>query len=228
MEDGYIKLSKHMVNEDIHEYVKEVTKEFRDGFEELRKYPKSVTVFGSSRITPQSPHYKTAQELAGRIVKETGYAIITGGGPGIMAAANLGAKEAQGHSVGFTITLPHEQHTNPYTTSSVHSNYFFARKTMLTFAAEVYIFFPGGYGTFDELFSILTLIQTDKIPKVPIILIGTDFWNPFKEFITKNLLEKYGTIVPADLDLFTITNSQDKVLEIIKTAKVSEWWKDTD
>ena len=226
--EKHIKLSKHIINQDIHDYLNAVTKEFREGFDELKKYPKSVSIFGSSRTTPQSPHYRAAHELAERIVKETGYAIITGGGPGIMAAANLGAQEAQGNSVGFTITLPHEQHTNPYTTSTIQSNYFFARKTMLTFAAEVYIFFPGGFGTFDELFSILTMIQTDKIPRVPIILMGKDFWTPVKDFLKANMLDKHHTIDANDLELFTITDSQDKVLEIIKTAPVSQWWQKAD
>lgn len=226
--DRHIKLSKHIINQDIHDYLNAVTKEFRDGFAELRKYPKSVSFFGSSRSTPQSPHYRAAHELASRIVKETGYSVITGGGPGIMAAANLGAQEAGGNSVGFTINLPHEQHTNPYTTASIQANYFFTRKTMLTFAAEVYVFFPGGFGTFDELFGILTLIQTQKIPRVPIVLMGKDFWTPLKDFIKLHMLERHHSISADDLDLFVITDSTDKVLEIIKTAPVSEWWKDTD
>lgn len=226
--DKHIKLSKHLINQDIHDYINGVTKEFREGFDELKKYPKSVSIFGSSRATPVNPHYRQAHALAHRIVTETGYAVITGGGPGIMAAANLGAQEAKGHSIGFTITLPFEQHTNPYTTSSISSNYFFARKTMLTFAAEVYVFFPGGFGTFDELFSILTLIQTKKIPTVPIILMGKDFWNPLRDFLAANMIEKHHTIELHDLDLFTITDSEDRIIEIVKNAHVSEWWQKAD
>ncbi len=223
-----MKLSRHIINKNTHDHINAIAKEFREGFEELKKYPKSVTIFGSSHSTPASSHYREAQELAYRIVKETGYTIITGGGPGIMAAANLGAQEAKGNSVGFTIHLPHEQRINPYMTSTIHEDYFFTRKTMLSFAAEVYVFFPGGFGTFDELFSILTLLQTKKIPPVPLILMGKDFWNHFKTFITINMLEKHHVIAPEDLNLFTITDSADEVLKIIKTAPVSEWWKEMD
>lgn len=226
--EKHLKLSMRIINQDIDDLTNSIAKEFREGFEELKKYPKSVTIFGSSNSTPLSPHYREAQELAYRIVKETGYSIITGGGPGIMAAANLGAQEAKGNSVGFTINLPNEQHTNPYTTSTIHLNYFFTRKMMLAFAAEVYIFFPGGYGTFDELFSILTLLQTEKMPAVPVILMGKDFWNSFKTFIETNMLEKHHTVDPRDLELFIITDSADKVLEIIKAAPVSNWWKNND
>ncbi len=223
-----MKLSKHLINQNIHDHINAITKEFREGFEELKKYPKSITIFGSSHSTPASSHYREAQELAYRIVKETGYTIITGGGPGIMAAANLGAQEAKGQSIGFTITLPNEQRTNPYTTSSIHADYFFTRKMMLTFAAEVYIFFPGGFGTFDELFSILTLLQTKKIPPVPVILMGKDFWNPLHAFITTNMLGRHHVIAPEDMNLFTITDSADKILEIIKKAPVSNWWEHSD
>lgn len=224
----HFKLSKHIINQNIHDHLNEISKEFRAGFEELKKYPKSVTIFGSSHSTPASSHYRAAQELAYKIVKETGYAVITGGGPGIMAAANLGAQEARGDSVGFTITLPNEQHTNPYTTSVVHSNYFFSRKVMLAFSAEVYVFFPGGYGTFDELFGILTLIQTGKIPTVPIILMGKDFWNPFKTFISSNMLDSHHFIAPEDIEIFKITDNPDEIVKIIKAAPVSEWWKQMD
>ncbi len=223
----HLRLSKHKINKDIHDHMNEITKEFREGFEELKKYPKSVTICGSSRATPMNPHYRIAQELAFRIVKELGYSVVTGGGPGIMAAANLGAQESHGNSVGFTINLPHEQHNNPYITNRTHLNYFFVRKALLTFSAEAYIFLPGGYGTMDELFSILTLIQTDKIPKIPIILIGKDFWNPLKDFLKTQLLDKHHTIDHSDLDLFIITDSMDKVIEIIKNAPVSNWWEKT-
>lgn len=224
----HFKLTKHSINQNIHNHIEEITKEFRSGFEELKKYPKSVTIFGSSHTVPASPHYRQAQELAYRIVKELDYSVITGGGPGIMAAANLGAQEAQGNSVGFTIELPHEQHTNPYTTSTVNSNYFFTRKAMLAFAAETYIFFPGGYGTFDELFSILTLIQTQKIPVVPVVLVGKEFWTPLKNFMSQQMLEKNSAISHHDLELFTITDDMDKVMGIIKAAPISKWWEKYD
>ena len=222
------KLSAKKIHKNIDEHIKEIVKEFQVGFKHLEKYPKSVTIFGSSHSTPHSPHFREAQELAYRIVKELGYSIITGGGPGIMAAANLGAQEAGGDSLGFNIDLPHEQHINPYTNSSIHFKYFFIRKTMLTFSAEAYVFLPGGFGTFDELFSILTLIQTNKIPRVPIILLGGDFWNTFKSFMISNMLEKHHSIDNSDLELFTITDSVDKTMEIIKNAPVSNWWDTED
>lgn len=221
-------LSKHEINKNIDEHIAEITKEFRDGFEALKKYPKSVTIFGSSHSTPASPHYRAAQELAYRIIKELDYSVITGGGPGIMAAANLGAQEAHGNSVGLTIDLPHEQHTNPYVTSGVDFKYFFARKSMLFFSAEAFVFFPGGLGTFDEFFGIITLIQTGKIPRVPVILMGKDFWNPLKDFMKTYMLEEHHAIDPGDLDLFVITDNADKVMEIIKKAPVSNWWENAD
>src|SRR4051812_30719339 len=127
------KLTKHEISKNIHDHLNEIMKEFRVGFEELRKHSKSVTILGSTHSTPASSHYKQAQELGYRIAKELGYAIVTGGGPGIMAAANLGAKEADGISLGITIHLPHAQLTNPYTTTTIDFDYFFVRKTILTF-----------------------------------------------------------------------------------------------
>lgn len=226
---GHLKLTKQeILDQNINDHIREIGEEFRSGFEELKKYPKSVTIFGSSHATPANPHYRLAHELANRIAKELNYAVITGGGPGIMAAANLGAQEANGNSVGLTIDLPHIQHTNPYTTSTVNSHYFFTRKTLLAFSAEAYVFFPGGYGTFDELFNILTLMQTRKIPKVPIILIGKEFWNNLKNFMTKHMLDEYGYVTHHDLELFTIIDNLDKVMEIIKAAPISKWWENYD
>ena len=219
------KLSAQEINQNIHEHIEEISREFKNGFEELKKHPKSVTIFGSSHSTPASPHYRQAQELAYKIVKELGYTIITGGGPGIMTAANLGAEEAQGNSLGFVIDLPSEQHKNAYLNTSVSFKYFFSRKAMLAFSAEAYVFFPGGYGTFDELFSIITLVQTNKIPRIPIILVGKDFWNAFKDFMKAYMLEKHHAIESADLDLFIITDNTNKVIDIIKTAPVLKWWE---
>ncbi len=218
------KISKHDINKNVHDHLNEIMKEFRAGFDELKKHPKSVTILGSTHTTPASSHYKAAQELGNKIVKELGYAVVTGGGPGIMAAANLGAHEAQGQSIGFTIHLPHAQLTNPYTTSAVDFRYFFVRRTILTFASEACVFFPGGYGTLDEFFEIITLIQTKKIPRIPIICVGKDFWNPFKQFLTEHSLGHHHAITPDDLELFTITDNLNQVIEIIKKAPVSEWW----
>jgi uncharacterized protein (TIGR00730 family) len=219
-------LSKRNIHEgEIDRHIERITHEFRDGFEFLRKYPKSVTVFGSSMTHNDAETYKKAEELCGRIVKEINYAVITGGGPGIMEAANKGAYEADGMSAGLNISLPHEHITNTFVRHSLKFSYFFSRKTMLAFAAEAYVFFPGGYGTFDELFGVLTLIQTDKIPRVPIILIGSDFWNPLKTFLVDTMLKKYHNIDDKHIELFEITDSLDRAMEIIKSAPLSEWWR---
>ena len=218
------KLTDKEVDENIEEYIETITEEFREGFKFLKKYPKTVSIFGSARLTPASSHFDDAKKLAGRIVKELGYSIITGGGPGIMEATNQGAHEAKGDSIGFDIELPNEQNKNAYVLHSVHFRYFFARKAMLTFSAEAFVFFPGGFGTFDELFSILTLIQTNKIPRVPVILFGKDFWQPLKEFINAHMLTQHHTISPEDMNSFVVTDSTDATIKIIKDAKVSEWW----
>jgi hypothetical protein len=218
--------SKNDIHEgEIEKHIDRITHEFRDGFEFLKKYPKSVTVFGSSQAKSGDGSYKTAEELTGRIVRETGYAVLTGGGPGIMEAANKGAYEADGMSLGLNISLPHEHITNVYVRHSLKFSYFFSRKTMLMFAAEAYVFFPGGYGTFDELFGVLVLIQTGKIPRVPVILIGSKFWNPLKSFLEETMDHSYHTIEHNDLNLFEITDSLDRAIEIVKKAPISEWWR---
>jgi uncharacterized protein (TIGR00730 family) len=219
-----------LVRSDIHQrevetHLSRINREFADGFDFLSRYPKSVTVFGSSLASRDSEHYKRAYELARRVAAELHYAILTGGGPGIMEAANKGAYEAEGVSLGLNISLPHEHSINHYVTRSMKFAYFFSRKAMLSFAAEAYVFFPGGYGTFDELFSVLTLIQTGKIPRVPVILMETHFWNPLDSFIKKTMLETYAAIDERDLNLFHITDSVDDALDIIKQAPVSEWWR---
>jgi len=216
------------INKEIDSHIQEISREFKQGFEFLKKYPKSVTIFGSARSTIESSHYNDAYALASKITKETGYTIITGGGPGIMESANKGAYDAKGNSVGLNIILPHEQKINPNVTDSLHFNYFFIRKPMMMFAAEAYIFFPGGFGTFDELFGLLTLIQTNKIPKVPVILVGKDFWMPVKELVRNQMLNRHHTISKEDLDLLFITDSHDLVIKIIKKAPVSEWWSQLD
>ena len=221
-------LTVEKINKNIDGHINDISKEFKDGFEFLKKYPKSVTFFGSSRLTPASSHYNDAKRLAGKIVNELKYTIITGGGPGIMEAANFGANEAGGESIGLNIVIPSEQHTNQYTNGGIKFDYFFTRKTMLNFAAEAYIVFPGGFGTFDELFGILTLIQTKKIPSVPIILFGKDFWNPLKDFLIKTMIEQHHTIDEKDLNLFVITDSVETAVKIIREAPVSTWWKIID
>ncbi len=192
--------------------------EFERGFEAIRRYPKSVTIFGSARLDENSKYSKQATELARRIAEE-GYAITTGGGHGIMGAAHKGAYLANGQSLGINIELSHEQTMNKYITDYVEFHHFFSRKVILTYSAEVFIYFPGGFGTMDELFEILTLKQNNKIPNIPVILFGSKFWNPFKKFIEKNLL-KNSTISRRDLDLFIITDDIDRAVKIVKYAKI--------
>jgi len=197
--------------------VSRIAKEFSRGFKFIKKYPKSVSFFGSSRFEEDNPHYQKAKDVAEKL-SEMGYAIVTGGGPGIMQAANHGAYETGGASIGLNIRLPHEQVANPYVKDSVDFYYFFSRKVTLSFSAEAYIYFPGGYGTLDEFFEILTLVQTHKIPKVPIILVGSDFWNPLNEFIKNHLLREYRAISPGDMDLYKIVDDEEEIVEIVKNA----------
>jgi len=210
---------------EIETHLERIHREFADGFDFLSKYPKSVTIFGSSLAAHDSEHYKMAYELGKNIAEDLKYAVITGGGPGIMEAANKGAYDVGGVSIGLNISLPHEHSINPYVTHSMKFAYFFSRKTMLSFAAEAYVFFPGGFGTFDELFSVLTLIQTGKIPKVPVILMDSKYWNPVRKLIEKTMLEDFHAIEARDLNLFHIIDSVDEVVGIIKKAPVSEWWR---
>ena len=205
-------------HQDIEEHIAHITTEFRKGLEFVKKYPKSVTIFGSSRLTVASSHYHDAEKLAERIVRELGYSITTGGGPGIMEAANKGAREAGGKSIGINIKLPTRQHVNGYVSDSIDFDYFFSRKMILAYSAEAFVFFPGGYGTMDELFEILTLIQTEKTEKVPVILFGKDFWIPFKDFLIKEIMDKHHSIEQKDLDFFTITDSIEETINIIQKA----------
>jgi uncharacterized protein (TIGR00730 family) len=189
--------------------------EFVQGFELLREHGLAATFWGSARLAPSDPYYKAAEELAAKLAKD-GYSIISGGGPGIMEASNVGAFKVGGKSVGLNIQLPFEQKLNPYTTDSLDFDFFFSRKVMLTFASEVYVYFPGGFGTFDELFEILTLIQTKKIERIPVLLYGADFWEPFVELFKKQMLLKYQTISPEDLELFVVVDSVGEAYKYIK------------
>ncbi len=214
-----IPLTQKEIEKSLNERNNRVLKEFKEGISAIRKYPKSVTFFGSARTKPTEKYYKMAESLAGKICSE-GYAVVTGGGPGIMEAGNKGSKNACGTSIGFNIVLPFEQVINPYVTHGIDFHYFFTRKVAMTFSSESYIYFPGGFGTLDEFFEIITLIQTRKITKVPVILVGSDFWNPLLKFIKETLLEKFNTISKKDLDLFIITDDEDEVVKIVKKAKM--------
>lgn len=195
--------------------IKKINKEFTQAFTLLKEHNNTVTFFGSARTPSNNEHYKTARILADMIVKKTGASIVTGGGPGIMEAANRGAADENGVSIGMTIQLPYEQATNGYVNRSVDFYYFFSRKVALSFAARAYIYFPGGFGTLDELFEILTLKQTKRIKQIPVILVGSDFWNPLDEFIKATLLKEHQTISEEDVDLYCITDDLHEVVRIV-------------
>jgi uncharacterized protein (TIGR00730 family) len=188
--------------------------EFVQGFELLRDTGLAATFWGSARLKPDDKYYKAAEELAAKLAKK-GFAIISGGGPGIMEASNVGAFKVGGKSVGLNIQLPFEQKLNPYTTQSLNFDFFFSRKVMLTFASEVYIYFPGGFGTMDEFFEIVTLIQTRKIERLPILLYGKEFWEPLLRFFEQDMMKKFHTISPEDLSLFQLVDTVDDAYKYI-------------
>ena len=192
------------------------------GYNLIKKYPASVSILGSARFPEDNRYYKTARSLGYRIAKELKYAVVTGGGPGIMEAANRGALEAGGASLGITIKLPREQETNKYLTESADFEYFFDRKALLFFAAEAFVYFPGGFGTLDEFFELVTLIQNKKINNRPVILIGREFWEPVLELIDEKLSKEYKTIDVADVKIYKIVDSEDEAIEIIKNAEYRE------
>jgi uncharacterized protein (TIGR00730 family) len=191
-----------------------IMSEFVSGFELLRNHGLAVTFWGSARIEPGNPYYKAAEELAAKLAKK-GFSVISGGGPGIMEASNVGAFKVGGKSVGLNIQLPFEQKLNPYVTESLSFDFFFSRKVMLAFAAEAYVYFPGGFGTLDELFEILTLVQTKKIAPIPIVLIGSDFWNPLLTWFEKELLKKHKVISKEDLELYKVFDSIEEAYKYI-------------
>jgi len=193
-----------------------VLAEFVDGFERLNKIGPCVSVYGSARTKPGQKYYEDTVALAQELVKE-GFGIISGGGPGIMEAANKGAHIAGGVSVGLNIELPFEQGGNEYVDHDKHINhrYFFVRKVMFVKYSQALIAMPGGFGTLDELFETITLIQTNKITKVPVILYGSDFWSGLKTWIDETLLQKFGNISPNDLDLMPIVDTKEEVIKII-------------
>ena len=191
-----------------------IAEEFRTGFDAVDSIDRpAVTIFGSARVREDDPIYQRAQDL-GRRFAEAGLAVVTGGGPGVMEAANRGAHEAGGLSVGFNIDLPHEQHHNPYLDIGVTFRHFYARKTMLVKAAEGFIMFPGGFGTLDELFEALTLIQTGKVLDFPVVLFGRDHWEGLLGWIRDRLLPE-GFINAEDIDLLYVTDDPEEAVETI-------------
>lgn len=199
-----------------------INEEFRRGLAFIKQYPKTVTFFGSARFDPEHDCYKKAYTLANKISKELGFSIVTGGGPGIMEAANKGAYDAGGDSLGLNIDLPKEQVLNPYVKDSVEFYYFFVRKVVLSFSASAYVIFPGGFGTMDEFMEILELVQTRKMPSVPLILVGEEYWRPLDMYFKNTFLMEYKTINVEDTDLYTITDDEQKIMEIIKKVPVKD------
>ena len=188
-------------------------KDLSDGLKIVRTFPQGVTIFGSARLSQESKYCQKAREL-GQLLAQNGHTVITGGGPGIMEAANQGAYEYGGRSIGLNITLTHEQHPNPYLTDMLQFKYFFARKVMLAMSAKVYVFFPGGYGTMDELSEIIILMQEGKMPKMPVFLFGKSFWRPLDKFFSTKMLPNK-LIKSSDLRIYKIT---DNVKEIVAAA----------
>ncbi|MCF7559990.1 TIGR00730 family Rossman fold protein [Sabulilitoribacter multivorans] len=190
--------------------------EFVNGFEKMSKIGPCVSIFGSARTKPGDKYYKLAESIAKKIV-EAGYGVITGGGPGIMEAGNKGAHLGGGTSVGLNIDLPFEQHDNPYIDQdkSLDFDYFFVRKVMFVKYSQGFVVMPGGFGTLDELFEAITLIQTHKIGKFPIILVGTDFWEGLLDWVKKTLLDSFSNISAKDLDLIHLVDSDEEVINIL-------------
>jgi uncharacterized protein (TIGR00730 family) len=198
--------------------------EFVEGFDELASLGPAVSVFGSARTPPEHPVYQKCVETA-RLLGEAGFAIITGGGPGLMQAANQGAREAGACSVGLNIELPFEQHDNPHADLKIHFRYFFVRKTMFVKYAQAFVIFPGGFGTLDELFESLTLIQTGRIRDFPVVLFDSGYWGPLLEWL-KGTVEANEKISVGDLDLIKVTDSPLEVVDHVVsryTEDLKEW-----
>jgi uncharacterized protein (TIGR00730 family) len=196
--------------------VERISEELRMGFDALAGVGKAASFFGSARTAEDDPDYKLARETA-RVVGESGMAVITGGGPGLMEAANRGAKDAGALSIGLNIELPFEQGGNPHCDIALEFHYFFARKIMFVRYASGFVVFPGGFGTMDELWEALTLIQTGKITEFPVILVGTDYWRGLVDWVADRMLSE-GNIGPDDLELWTLTDEPEEVRDLLMSA----------
>jgi uncharacterized protein (TIGR00730 family) len=196
--------------------------EFVEGFDTLAQLGPAVSIFGSARTQEDDPMYQETVRTA-KLLAEAGLVVITGGGPGIMEAGNRGAKEGGGVSVGLNIELPFEQGSNPYVEIPIDFHYFFVRKTMFVKYAQSFVIFPGGFGTLDELFEALTLIQTGKIYNFPVILFGSEYWSGLLDWLRNTMLAK-GNISPPDVDLMMVTDSPEEVRDLIMTAMVENGW----
>ena len=196
--------------------------EFVEGFDELSKVGPAVSIFGSARTPPDNRYYQLAERISGALVR-AGYGVITGGGPGIMEAVNKGASEAGGRSVGLNIEIPEEQKPNKYQNLSLNFRYFFARKMMFMKYAQAFVIFPGGFGTMDEFFESLTLIQTMKMEHFPVILVGTEFWKSLLDWIEQIMWQKHGNISAEDISIFTLTDEPEEVVRIICESGDRGW-----
>ena len=191
----------------------QIMAEFVEGFQQLVDISPSVSVFGSARFKPDHPYYEVSEHIS-RLLSDSGFAVVSGGGPGVMEAANKGAFAGKSPSVGLNIKLPHEQSGNPYQDIGITFKYFFARKVMFVKYASAYVVMPGGFGTLDETAEILTLIQTGKTKKIPVILFGSEFWKGLTDWF-ENTLVPEGTISPEDLNLYTVTDDPQAVVDAI-------------
>jgi uncharacterized protein (TIGR00730 family) len=217
--------SKLPVTEEPHDFrssfhwrVFRVMSEFVDGWQFLADFKKTVTFFGSASFKEDNHWYQVAQELGKMLVKED-YGVVTGGGPGIMEAGNRGATEGGGNSIGLNIQLPSGQRENPYVSKGIGYHYFFVRKVMLSYSAQAYVFFPGGFGTLDEVFEIITLIQTKKISvKIPVVLVGKEFWAPLMDWVKTQMYEKFNAIYKEDMEIYTIVDTAEEAMKIIRQA----------
>lgn len=208
------------MNDTRHGFVREdpwrifrIMAEFVDSFETMSRVGPSVTIFGSARTPPTDPYYQASVELA-KLLAQNNLAVITGGGPGIMEAANRGAAEAKGKSVGLNIRLPMEQKGNPYANIPIDFHYFFARKVCFVKYSSAFVFMPGGFGTLDEFFEVATLVQTRRIPRFPMILFGRTYWSGLLKWV-RSTLDKGGFISPGDLDLFSLTDDPKEAVEMV-------------
>lgn len=200
-----------------------VMAEFIDGSQFLADLKKEVTFFGSARFDETTPYYKEAHKL-GKMLGKAGYTVITGGGPGIMEAANRGAYEAGALSVGLNIQLPFEQRINAYVKRGIGFHYFFTRKFMLSASAQAYVFFPGGFGTVDELTEMITLEQTKKMERVPIVVVGKKYWAPFFEWVQETMYEENKTIDKEDMKLYHLVDTAEEAFKIIKKTKERKYF----
>ncbi len=196
----------------------QMSEELRQGIDALQKFSRIATVYGSARLPENSQYYTAIEELTYALAKNLGYTILSGGGGGVMEAASKGGQRAGSKVLGATIIIPQEQKTNRFVSDVIPFYYFFTRKVALRYSTELAIYCPGGFGTFDELFEVLTLIQTKKMKRIPVVLFGSDFWNPLDKVIKETLLTTYGTISPEDRKLYIITDDIDTVLEFAAAA----------